>query len=63
MIKVHEQEMLMQAELYTGQENQKFTLATEKKELFETVVTTVHACFDAKFPKCAHADNSIESSM
>jgi hypothetical protein len=63
MIKVREQEMLMQAELYTGQENQKFTLATEKKELFETVVTTVHACFDANFPKCAHADNSIESSM
>jgi hypothetical protein len=51
MIKVREQEMLMQAELYTGQEKQKFTLAKEKKELFEIVVATVHACFDANFPK------------
>ena len=49
MIKVREQEMLMQAELYTGGE--KPESATAKKEIFEKVVATVNACFDGNFPR------------
>ena len=43
---VREQEMLMQAELYTGQEKQKPTIAKKKKEIFEKVITTVSSRFD-----------------
>lgn len=46
LIKVREQEMLMQADLYIGQENQEPTIAKKKKEIFENVVTTVSVCFD-----------------
>lgn len=45
MIKVREQEMSMQADLYVGQENQESTLAKKKKALFEQIVSTIHACF------------------
>jgi hypothetical protein len=44
--KVREQEMLMEAELYKGQEKQESTIAKKKKEIFEKVVATVNACFD-----------------
>ncbi|MEQ1639128.1 MAG: hypothetical protein ABL903_20905 [Methylococcales bacterium] len=46
LIKVREQEMLMQAELYKGQEKQESPIAKKKKEIFEKVVTTVNVCFD-----------------
>jgi len=46
LIKLNEQEMLMQAELYQGQEKQEYTIAKKKKEIFEKVVTTVNACFN-----------------
>ncbi|MFZ2169188.1 MAG: hypothetical protein WAW61_06065 [Methylococcaceae bacterium] len=46
LIKVREQEMLMQADLYIGQEKQKSTIAKKKKEIFEKVVATVNVCFD-----------------
>ncbi len=46
LIKVGEQEMLMQADLYMGQENQESTIAKMKKEIFENVVTNVSVCFD-----------------
>jgi hypothetical protein len=42
----NEQEMLMQAELYQGQEKQESTIAKKKKDIFEKVVTTVNACFN-----------------
>lgn len=46
LIQVREQEMLMQAELYIGQENQESTIAKKKKAIFEKVVATVNACFN-----------------
>ena len=46
MIKAGEQEMLMQADLYTGQENQESAIAKKKKELFEKVFTAINACFN-----------------
>lgn len=46
MIKAGEQKMLMQADLYLGQEKQESTTAKKKKEIFEEVVTTISARFD-----------------
>ena len=46
MIKVREQEMLMQAELYKGQEKQESTITKKKREIFEKVITTVNGCFN-----------------
>jgi hypothetical protein len=46
LIKTREQEMLMQAELYQGQEKQESTIAKTRKELFEKVVATVNSCFN-----------------
>ena len=46
LIKVREQEMLMQAELYKGQEKQESTIAKKKRKIFETVITTVSDCFN-----------------
>ena len=51
LIKVHEQEMLMQADLYIGQEKQESTIAKKKKEIFEKVVTTVNAGFNCNHQK------------
>jgi hypothetical protein len=51
LIKVREQEMLMQAELYTGGENPESAATKKKKEIFESVVATVNACFDGNFPR------------
>jgi hypothetical protein len=47
LIKVREQEMLMQADLYLGQEKPESTIAKKKKAIFEDVVTTVNDCFDS----------------
>jgi len=46
LIKVREQEMLIQADLYKGQVKQESTIEKNKKEIFEKVVTTVNAYFD-----------------
>jgi hypothetical protein len=46
LINIREQEMLMQAELYKGQEEQESTITKKKREIFEKVVTAVNACFD-----------------
>jgi len=46
LIKLNEQEILMQAELYQGQEKQESTIAKKKKDIFEKVVTTINACFN-----------------
>jgi hypothetical protein len=52
LIKLNEQEMLMQAELYQGQEKQESTIAKNKKDIFEKVVTTIAACFN----NCNHQE-------
>ena len=49
LIKINEQEMLMQAELYQGQEKQQSTMAKKKKDIFEQVVTTINDCFNFRF--------------
>jgi hypothetical protein len=46
MIKAGEQEMLMQADLYIGQEKPESTIVKKKKAIFEEVFATVNACFD-----------------
>ena len=46
MIKAGEQKMLMQADLYIGQEKPESTIAKKKKAIFEEVFTTINACFD-----------------
>jgi hypothetical protein len=46
LIKVGEQEMLLQADLYTGQEKQESIIAKTKKQLFEQVVATVNDGFN-----------------
>ena len=46
MIKAGEQEMLMQADLYTGQENPESPLIIKKKAVFEEVVAIINACFN-----------------
>ena len=51
MIKAGEQKMLMQADLYIGQERQESIIVKKKKEIFEKVVTTVNACFDCNHQK------------
>jgi len=45
MIKAGEQEMLMQADLYVGQETPESAIVKEKKAIFKEVVATVNACF------------------
>ena len=51
LIKVREQEMLMQADLCIGQEKQESIIAKMKKELFEKVATTVNAGFNCNHQK------------
>jgi hypothetical protein len=51
LIKVREQNMLMQADLYTGGEKPESVAAKKKKEIFEQIVATVNACFDGNFPR------------
>jgi hypothetical protein len=51
MIKAGEQKMLMQADLYLGQEKQESIIAKKKKEIFEKVVTTVNAGFNCNHQK------------
>jgi len=42
---VREQEILLVAEIYNGQEKPRSTIAKKKREMFEKVVATVSACF------------------
>ncbi len=51
LIKIREGKMLIQAELYKGQENEKSPLVQKKKQVFEKVVTTVNNCFNENFPE------------
>ena len=46
LIKVREQETLIQADLYIGQEKPASTIAKKKKTIFEEVVATVNVCLD-----------------
>lgn len=46
LVKVREQEMLMQAELYKGQEKQESPIAKKKRKIFEKVITTVNDSFN-----------------
>ncbi len=50
LVKVGEQKMLIQAEIYKGQEEQDSTTAKKKRAIFEKVVGTVNACFNENFP-------------
>jgi hypothetical protein len=50
LIKIREGKMLIQAELYKGQETEKSPLLQKKKNVFAKIVTTVNNRFDENFP-------------
>jgi len=50
LIKIREGRMLLQAELYKGQEDGAGPLVEEKKQVFEQVVAAVNNRFDGNFP-------------
>jgi hypothetical protein len=51
VIKIREGKMLIQAELYKGQESMEAPLVQKKKKVFEQVVATVNNRFDENFPR------------
>jgi hypothetical protein len=51
LIKIREGRMLLQAELYKGQDNVEAPLVQKKKKVFEKVVATVDKCFNENFPE------------
>ena len=51
MVKIRDEQMLMQAEIYKGQEDLKSPLVQKKKKVFEKVVRTISDCFDENFPE------------
>ena len=51
LIKIREGRMLLQAELYKGQDNVEAPLVQKKKKVFEKVVATVDKCFNDNFPE------------
>ena len=51
MIKAGEQEMLMQVDLYIGQEKPESTIVKKKKAIFGEVVATISACFNCNHQK------------
>ena len=51
MIKMSEGKMLLQAEICTGQENEKSLLVQKKKKVFGKIVATVNNRFDENFPE------------
>jgi hypothetical protein len=48
---IREQEMLMQSEIYQGQDSPGSTTAKKRKALFETVVATVQAGLERNSPR------------
>jgi hypothetical protein len=48
---IRDGQMLLQAELCKGQDGEESLLVTQKKHVFEQVVTTVNNCFDENFPE------------
>src|SRR6266481_8510285 len=46
LINIREGQMLLQAELYKGQEDVQSPLVKQRKHVFEQVVATVNNCFD-----------------
>jgi hypothetical protein len=51
LIKMHDGQMLIQAELYKGQGNVASPLVQKKKDVFEQIVVTVNKTFDENFPE------------
>ena len=51
MVKIRDEQMLMQAEIYKGQEDLKSPLVQKKKKVFEKVVRTISDCFDENLPE------------
>jgi len=51
LMNMHDGRMLLQAELYKGQENVTALLVQKKKHVFEHVVTTINNCFNENFPE------------
>jgi len=51
LIKMSEEKMVLQAELYEGQENMDSPLVQKKKKVFEKIVATVDNCFHEHFPE------------
>jgi len=51
LIKIREGKMLIQAELFKGQENMKSPLVQKKKKVFEKIVATLDKCFNENFPE------------
>ena len=51
LINIREGRMLLQAELYKGQDNVEAPLVQKKKKVFEKVVATVDKCFNENFPE------------
>ena len=50
LIKIHEGKMLIQAELYKGQDGEESPLVKQKKHVFKQVVATVNTCLNENFP-------------
>jgi len=50
LMKIHEGKMLLQAELFKGQDGEESPLVKQKKHVFEQVVATVNNCFDENLP-------------
>jgi len=51
LITMSEGKMVLQAELYEGQENVESSLVQKKKNVFEKVVATIDNCFHENFPE------------
>src|SRR5215831_5260918 len=51
LIKIREGKMLLQAELYKGQDDMEASLAQKKQHVFEHIVATVNNRFDENFPE------------
>jgi hypothetical protein len=50
LVKMHDGQMLIQAELFKGQDGEESPRVKQKKHVFEQVVATVNNCFDENFP-------------
>jgi hypothetical protein len=50
LIKIHDGKMLIQAELYKGQETLESLLVKKKAKVFEQIVANIDNCFNENFP-------------